>query len=142
MEKQLSKTSSGSSTGTEGIVHVHLKDAKTLLVIQANFNYPVALVNPNVQANKFKKGHIKLRKGSKIPTNMLDVYYTIHEHGSNTINFEYLIREIGEWDFITVRFIEYPDKEEANDDATNDFQISNHTSESTVHYGDADEDDD
>lgn len=126
----------------KGVVHTQLINQKKSLLIHATFDFPITLVESNIQAIELKKGKIKLRKEEGVPTNLLDIYYRAK---GNNCAFKQEFKIKGEdWDFITVRFID-ADHVKAGEDLSNLSQkeleeiFDKHVSQSTVHYGDADE---
>lgn len=134
MEK---KETQSTSTGTKHariLACVHLINGKEALEIYAKFPFPVEIKD---MTPRIKPGHIRRRKGEPVSTNLLEFRYKEKENGKTEIHFPYTIPDIGEWDFITVKFC--PEGGDCQDHEHKDAEeILNHVSGSTVHYGDAD----
>lgn len=124
----------------KGIVHVNARPHENLLAIHVEFDSPVALVNKNDQAYELTEGSIKLKNGTTVPAAVMNFYYIEDKSGENNLSFEYKVDGMGDWDFITVRFIDINDHHaETQKSALGQTQRPLiHVKESTVHYGDAD----
>lgn len=135
MEEKEIKLATEITKNDGGLVFTSLKNKKTTLVIYAEFAVPVTLVDPTLQSARFKKGHIKLNSGGKVPTKLLEILYYENVGNNRRIYLEYPLQHVGQWDFITVKF-----KHKNADAEADQKKALNHVSGSSVHYGDADED--
>ena len=130
------------------IVFVNLIEAeKHGLKIHVEFEEPVIFEtfedeNGNENFYVIKKGYLK--KAEKFPTNILKFCYRKHDEGRTVHNFNYDVKEIGETPFITLKFYD-GDKNKCPENVQSlsleeiDKILINRESESTVYYGDADE---
>ncbi len=126
----------------KGEVLVHLRKKKTLLAIHAEFDTNVQLVQQGGQDYVFLDGHIRLSNGISVPTKIIDFLYTKKSGEKAELSFEYKVADIGEWEFMTVRFIDDDHDHDKSKLSPEEWEevLNNHVSQSTVHYGDADED--
>lgn len=127
----------------KGVVHLHLtKDEvgnNSVLSIHADFDEKVSVMLPddpdNNQEYTVKGGSFKTTTGQLLSTTILTYNYVCDNKGEKEISRSYQVN--GEFDFITVRFVDVHHCHPISENDDDKGLRSNHVSSSTVYYGGA-----